>query len=95
MLLSAFASDVGAVSRFGPRVPVEPAGWKVWHVAQPFEAKTVLPAAASPPPPPEVVVPPEVVEDVVVGEVEVVVGRGRDRDGDRVHARDFEPPSDV
>jgi len=50
-------------------VPFDPAGLKVWHVAQPFDAKTALPAAALPPPPPEDVV---VAEDVVVG-AEVVV----------------------
>jgi hypothetical protein len=68
MLLSALASCAGAVSRFGPTVPVALAGLKVWHVAQPFAAKTDFPAAASPPPE-EVVVP----EDVVVPE-EVVGG---------------------
>jgi hypothetical protein len=62
MFPSAFASVAGAVSRFGPIVPFEPAGLNVWHVAQPLEAKTDLPAAAfPPPPPPDVVVPPEVV----------------------------------
>jgi hypothetical protein len=49
-------------------VPVAFAGWNVWHVAQPLEAKTVWPAAAlPPPPPPDVVVPPAVVAAVVVG----------------------------
>ena len=52
--------DDGAVSRFGPMVPVAFAGWKVWHVAQPFAANTAFPAAASPPPA-EVVVAAEVV----------------------------------
>jgi hypothetical protein len=71
MLWSAFASDAGAVSRFGPIVPVEFAGLKVWHEPQPFAEKTACPALALPPPPPfeDVVVPP----DVVVG-AEVVVG---------------------
>ena len=40
MLLSAFASDAGAVSRLGPIVPVAFAGLKVWHEAQPFAEKT-------------------------------------------------------
>src|SRR5215471_13835834 len=58
---SAFASVVGAVSRFGPIVPVALAGWKVWQVAQPLEVKTAFPAAAFPPPPDGVVFPPAVV----------------------------------
>lgn len=52
-------------------VPVAPAGWNVWHEAQPFDENTDLPAAAFPPPPPP---PPE--EVVVAGVVfvdEVVV----------------------
>jgi cell division septation protein DedD len=69
MLLSAFASEAGAESRSGPIVPEEPAGLKVWHEAQPLEAKTVFPAAALPPPPPEDVV---VAAEVVVAD-EVVV----------------------
>src|SRR5262245_44705561 len=75
MLLSAFASDAGAVSRFGPIVPVEFAGLNVWHEAQLFAAKTAFPAAASPPPPEAlVVVPAEVVfaAEVVVAGAEVV-----------------------
>jgi hypothetical protein len=55
------ASTVGWVSRFGPMVPVAAAGVNVWHVAQPPEAKTALPAAALPPPDGVVVVPAEVV----------------------------------
>jgi hypothetical protein len=62
MLWSAFASDAGAVSRFGPMLPVAFAGAKVWHEPQLFEAKTDCPAAAFPPP-----------EDVVVALVEPVV----------------------
>jgi hypothetical protein len=54
-------------------VPVAPAGLKVWHEAQPLEAKTAFPAAALPPPPPEVVVPPAVVVAAeVVGAADVV-----------------------
>jgi hypothetical protein len=67
------------LSRSGPTVPVAFAGLKVWHEAQPFAAKTALPAAASPPPPEDVVVLADVVlADVVVSEEvvpdEVVVG---------------------
>jgi hypothetical protein len=62
MFLSAFASEAGAVSRSGPTLPVAFAGLKVWHEAQPFEAKTACPAAALPPP-----------EAVVVALVELVV----------------------
>jgi len=58
MLLSAFASDAGALSRSGPMVPVEFAGLKVWHEPQPFAEKTAWPADALPPPPEDVVVPP-------------------------------------
>src|SRR4051812_8674464 len=68
MLLSAFASDAGAVSRSGPTLPVAFAGLKVWHEAQPFAAKTASPAAAFPSPPEEVVV-----AGVVVGAGAVVV----------------------
>jgi hypothetical protein len=64
---------VGAVSRFGPIVPVAPAGWNVWHEAQPFAANTALPAAAFPPPDADVVVAAEVVAADVVGAAEVVV----------------------
>lgn len=76
MLLSAFASEAGALSRSGPMVPVAPAGLKVWHEAQPLELKTASPAAALPPPPPpdDVVVPPDVVvaaEVVVAADVVV------------------------
>jgi hypothetical protein len=74
MLPSAFASEVGAVSRFGPTVPVAPAGWNVWHVAHPFAAKTALPAAAFPPPPADVVVAAVVVAACVVVAAAVVVG---------------------
>jgi hypothetical protein len=75
MLLSSLAEAAGAVSRFGPIVPVEFAGAKVWHVAQPCEAKTAFPAAAFPPPEEvvvaaDVVVPPDV---VVAAEVEPTV----------------------
>src|SRR5690348_14111930 len=69
MLLSAFASDAGAESRFGPIVPLAPAGWNVWHAAQPFAAKTSLPADAFPPPPPLLALP-----DVVVPAFVVVAG---------------------
>jgi len=57
-------------------VPVAPAGLKVWHEAQPFAAKTALPACASPPPPEDVVVLPEevVVPDDVVVPPDVVAG---------------------
>src|SRR5215471_1044248 len=73
MLPSAFASEATALSRSGPIVPVAPAGLKVWHEAQPLEAKTAFPAAALPPPPPPVVVPPAVVvEAEVVGAADVV-----------------------
>jgi hypothetical protein len=68
MLLSSFAETAGAVSRFGPMVPVEFAGAKVWHEAQPCEAKTAFPAATFPTV--EVVV---VTADVVVA-ADVVVG---------------------
>ena len=57
-------------------VPVEFAGAKVWHEAQPWEAKTALPAARFPPPDAVVVVAAEVVvaADVVVSaEVEPTV----------------------
>jgi len=76
MLLSAFASDAGAVSRFGPIVPVAFAGLNVWHEAQPFAAKTVFPAATLPPPEALVVVPGAVVvaAEVVVAGADVVAG---------------------
>ena|SRR6516225_3652176 len=75
MLLSAFAEVTGSVSRFGPTVPVAPAGWKVWHVAQPFAAKTAFPAATFPPAA-AVVVPADVVvaAEVVVAADVVVAG---------------------
>jgi hypothetical protein len=47
---------------------------KVWHEAQPFAAKTALPAAASPPPPEDVVVLADVVVSEEVVPDEVVVG---------------------
>jgi hypothetical protein len=72
MFPSAFASIVGAVSRFGPIVPFEPAGLNVWQVAQPLEAKTDRPAAAFPPP--EDVVLAVVVVEESVDDAEVVVG---------------------
>ena len=48
MFPSVFASAAGAVSRFGPIVPLEPAGLNVWHDEQPDEPKSVLPAATLP-----------------------------------------------
>src|SRR5579859_5675558 len=64
MFPSPFASVAGALSRFGPIEPVEPAAVNVWHAAQPpVPVKIALPAATSPP---------ELV--VVVMEVVVVVG---------------------
>ena len=71
MLLSAFASDAGALSRSGPTAPVAFAGLKVWHEAQPFAANTAFPAAAFPPP--EDVLPVDVVAGEVVVAAEVVV----------------------
>jgi hypothetical protein len=47
-------------------VPVAFAGLNVWHEAQPFEAKTAIPAAAFPPPLGEVVVAAVVVAAEVV-----------------------------
>src|SRR5690349_24892841 len=63
-----------ALSRFGPTFPLAPAAASVWHEAQPFAAKTALPATGSPwstSPPPGVVVGGGVVEGgvVVVGGV--------------------------
>src|SRR5690349_15807475 len=69
LLPSACASIAGAVSRFGPVVPLEPAGVNMWHPPHPLEPmKTVLPAATAPLD--ELVV----VADVVVVAAEVVVG---------------------
>lgn len=70
MLPSAFASFAGAVSRFGPIEPLEPAGVNVWQDPHPEDANTIFPAAAFPPPPDELVV----VADVVVVAADVVVG---------------------
>jgi hypothetical protein len=74
MLPSAFASDVGAVSRLGPMVPVAFAGANVWHEAQAFAVKTAFPAAALPPPPEDVVVADVVVAAEVVVAADVVGG---------------------
>jgi len=93
MLWSAFASAAGALSRSGPIVPFELAGWKVWHVAQPFEAKTALPAAAFPPPEEVVVAPVDVAE--VVGEAEVVVVEDDPPPTVTVRTLEGLPPSDV
>jgi hypothetical protein len=46
----------------GPIVPLEFAGAKVWHDAQPLDANSVLPAATAPP------------EELVVVTADVVVG---------------------
>src|SRR6059058_3477895 len=55
------ASDGFSWSRFGPTVPVVPASFSVWQLAQ-FDVKTALPSGAA-----LVVVPPPPDVDVVAG----------------------------
>src|SRR5207248_9836401 len=44
----AFFASAARLSRSGPTLPAAPAGLNVWHDAQPFAAKSALPAEALP-----------------------------------------------
>src|SRR6266498_543727 len=44
----AFCASAASLSRSGPMVALEPAGVKVWQLAQPALVKTALPAVALP-----------------------------------------------
>jgi hypothetical protein len=46
--MNAASWSLSASLRFGPTLPVEPAGSKAWHEPHPCASKTCLPAAGSP-----------------------------------------------